>query len=64
MAIRLLHNQRYRIDGTLDEYTDRWEAEEALRLIKILCRAKRQGRRIRGKPPRDPRKFRSSKCRD
>ncbi len=61
MAIRLLRNNKYRIDGTVEEYTERYEAEEQLRLIKILSRAKRQGRRLRGKPARDPRRHR--KCR-
>ena len=57
MAIRLNHNGLYYIDGILDKaYRERWEAEQDLRAIKMLVKAKRQGRRLRGKPPIDNRK--------
>lgn len=59
MAIRFRRNGVYMIDGLLEEYEHRYEAEEALRLVKILSRAKRQGRKIRGKTPHDVRIRRS-----
>lgn len=48
---------KYRIDNVLTVFENRYDAEEELRLIKQRVRAYRKARKLRGKPPHDPRIF-------